>query len=224
MQKRQLLALAAPVALLVPAAAVASATAGDFNASLRPVAHSATADGGSNVTGRASLQLRGRNLMVNLRATGLTPNEPHAMHIHGVVTANNECPPASADTNTGDPIDPSTFVAGTPDGLISLGEGAPFYGPIDVSFTEIGDTSPASGLELARFPVASAAGVIDYHRTITVPKNIAKNLGSLHIVLHGTDLPTDDDASSLSSLFEATLPVACGEIDQDAGPRTHSHQ
>ena len=213
MQKRQLLALAAPVALLVPAAAVASATAGDFDANLRPVAHSATADGGSNVTGHASLQLRGRNLMVNLRATGLTPNEPHAMHIHGVVTANNECPPASADDNTGDPLDPASFVAGTPDGLISLGEGAPFYGPIDVSFTTTGDTSPASGLDLERMPVATASGTIDYQRSIRVPQNVAKNLANLHIVLHGADLPTDADASSLSSLFEATLPVSCGVIN-----------
>jgi hypothetical protein len=31
--------------------------------------------------------------------------------------------------------------------------------------------------------------------------------------VHGTDLPADDDdASSFSSLFEATLPVACGTI------------
>jgi hypothetical protein len=212
MHKRQLLAIAAPIALLVPAAGVAAATSGDFNASLRPVAHSTTADGGSNVTGHASLQLHGRNLMVDLRASGLTPNEPHAMHIHGEVTANNECPPASADVNTGDPIDPATFVAGTPDGLISLGEGAPFYGPIDVSFTTNGDTSPASGLELSRMPVADASGTISYHRTIKVPQNVAKNMTNLHIVLHGADLPTDADASSLSSLFEATLPVACGQI------------
>ena len=30
---------------------------------------------------------------------------------------------------------------------------------------------------------------------------------------NGADLPGDEDASSLSNLFEATLPVACGEID-----------
>lgn len=213
MQKRLFFALAAPVALIIPAAAVAHANAGDYNASLRPIAHSASADGGSNVTGHASLQLRGRNLMVNLHATGLTPNEPHAMHIHGVVTANNECPPASADTNTGDPIDPASFIAGTPDGLISLGEGGPFYGPIDVSFTTTGDTSADSGLTLERMPVANASGTIDYNRTIKVPKNVAKNLTNLHIVLHGADLPSDADASSLTGLFEATLPVACGVIN-----------
>jgi hypothetical protein len=209
MRRKLALLAVIPAALMIPTAAYA-VSAGNFSADLRPIPHQASADGGSNVTGSASLRLNGRSLIVDLHATGLTPNESHAMHIHGEVAAANECPSGAADTDG--------------DGLVSLQEGAPFYGPIDVSFTETGDTSPASGLELARFPVASAAGVIDYHRTITVPKNIAKNLGSLHIVLHGTDLPTDEDASSQSSLFEATLPVACGEIDQSAGQPTHSHR
>ncbi|HET7820548.1 MAG TPA: hypothetical protein VFL10_03400, partial [Ornithinibacter sp.] len=77
-----------------------------------------------------------------------------------------------------------------------------------------GDTSPASGLSLERFLTADSSGHIDYHRSVVVPKDVAKNLGNLHIVIHGADLPADADASSLSSLFEATLPVACGEIDQ----------
>ena len=41
---------------------------------------------------------------------------------------------------------------------------------------------------------------------------MARDLSDLHVVVHGTDLPGDADHSSLSSLFEATLPVACGEI------------
>ena len=123
-------------------------------------------------------------------------------------------PGIEADSNTGDAIDPSTFIPGTPDGLISLGEGLPDYGPIDVSLTVTGDTSAASGLSLERFLTADASGRIDYHRSVVVPKDVAKNLGNLHIVIHGADLPGDADASSLSSLFEATLPVACGEIDK----------
>ena len=54
---------------------------------------------------------------------------PHAMHIHGILGDANVCAPASADTSG--------------DGLISLEEGAPFYGPIDTSFTTPGDTSAA---------------------------------------------------------------------------------
>jgi hypothetical protein len=45
-----------------------------------------------------------------------------------------------------------------------------------------------------------------------------EDLTNLHIVIHGADLPSDTDASSLSSLFEATLPVACGDIDSVVPP------
>lgn len=198
MRKKLALALA-PVVVLIPTAAYADA--GLLGADLEPVPHSHHADGGSDVEGHASLDLRGRNLTVDLTASGLTPGEPHAMHIHGRVAAANECPTAAADTDD--------------DGLVSLSEGAPLYGPILVSFTETGDTGPSSGLVLERFPVADADGTLEYHRTFTVSKDVAKNLDSLHIVLHGADLPADDDHSSLSSLFEATLPVACGEIDDE---------
>lgn len=213
MRKMLIPLLIVPAALLLPTAATA-ATAGSFSAGLQPIPHNSTADGGSNVKGHASLSLTGRRLTVDLSASGLTPNEPHAMHIHGVLGGTNECPPASADVNTGDPIDPVTpQILGTKDGLISLNEGLPFYGPIDVSFTTSGDTSAASGLVLERFPVANSKGKISYHRTFSIPIDVAKNLSDLHIVLHGADLPTDADHSSLSSLFEATLPVACGAIN-----------
>jgi hypothetical protein len=197
----------------VPFSAMA-ASGGMFTATLSPIPHSATADGGSNVTGHADIKLTGRKIAVDLTAAGLTPNEPHAMHIHGLFDRVNECPPAGADVNTGDPIDPNTpQEEGTPDGLISLSEGDPFYGPIDVSLTQRGATDPGSGLDLERFVSADDNGNLSYERTITVSKQVAKNLDELHIVVHGADLPADSNASSLSSLFEATLPVACGTIN-----------
>ena len=214
MKKKISVLLAAPVVLLMSAGAAVAVSAGNFNADLKPVPHSHAADGGSDVHGQATLRLTGRTLDINLTASGLTPNDPHAMHIHGLVESKNECPDLSADANTGDPIDPSTFVAGQPDGLISLAEGGPSYGPIDVSMTVTGDTSPSSGLSLERFVKADSAGNLSYHRSVVVPKEVAKNLANLHIVLHGADLPSDADHSSVNSLFEATLPVACGEITQ----------
>jgi hypothetical protein len=204
--------LATAAIVAVPFSAMA-ASGGMLGADLAPVPHSVTADGGSNVTGHADIKLTGRTIAVTLTASGLTPGEPHAMHIHGLFDRVNECPTADADVNTGDPIDPSTYEEGTPDGLISLGEGAPSYGPIDVSLTGTGDTDPGSGLALERFVAADAEGNLSYHRTITVSKQVAKNLSDLHIVIHGADLPTDADSSSTSSLFEATLPVACGAIN-----------
>lgn len=214
MRKRLAVLIAVPATFALSAGTAFAVSAGNFDAALHPVPHDHVADGGSDVNGRATLRLTGRTLDINLSATGLTPGEPHAMHIHGDTQAANECPGIEADANTGDPIDPATFTAGTPDGLISLGEGLPDYGPIDVSLTATGDTSAASGLSLERFLTADDSGRIDYHRSVVVPKDVAKNLGNLHIVIHGTDLPGDADASSLSSLFEATLPVACGEIDR----------
>ena len=216
MHKRLAVILAVPATLALSAGAAFAVSAGSFSATLQPVPHDHVADGGSDVHGSAALRLTGRTLDITLHATGLTPGEPHAMHIHGDVQAANECPGIERDTNTGDPIDPDSFVAGTPDGLISLAEGGKDYGPIDVSLTVTGDSSAASGLSLERFLTADAAGRIDYHRSVVVPKDVAKNLGNLHIVVHGADLPGDADHSSLSSLFEATLPVACGEIDRTA--------
>ncbi|CAN7370500.1 hypothetical protein LJR027_002068 [Terrabacter sp. LjRoot27] len=62
-----------------------------------------------------------------------------------------------------------------------------------------GDTGPSSGLTLERFVSADADGNLSYRRSVVVPKEVAKNLANLHIVLHGTDLPGDADHSSLSS-------------------------
>ncbi len=214
MKKRLAVLIAVPATLALSAGAAFAVSAGNFGATLHAVPHDHVAAGGSDVNGHATLRLTGRTLDIDLSASGLTPGEPHAMHIHGDTQAANECPGIEADTNTGDAIDPSTFISGVPDGLISLGEGLPDYGPIDVSLTATGDTSPASGLSLERFLTADSSGHIDYHRSVVVPKDVAKNLGNLHIVIHGADLPADADASSLSNLFEATLPVACGEIDQ----------
>jgi hypothetical protein len=171
-----------------------------FGATLAPIPHDTTADGGSNVTGSASLKVDGTKVHVILHVRGLTPNLPHAMHIHGILGDPNACPPASADTSG--------------DGLISLEEGAPFYGPIDTSFTTSGDTSPASGLALARFPVADDEGNLNYNRTFTIPQDVLDSLGSLHVVVHGLALDgnADGPVGGYDTLFEAVLPVACGTI------------
>ena len=215
MSKRRLflylgLALAAVSMLATSALATsgktsAPAAAGKtrFAANLAPIPHNTTADGGSNVTGTASLKVDGTKVHVNIHVRGLTPNLPHAMHIHGILGDANVCPPAPADTSG--------------DGLISLEEGAPFYGPIDTSFTTSGDTSAASGLVLARFPVADAEGDLNYNRTFTIPQNVLDSLGSLHIVVHGLALDgnADGPVGGYDTLFDAVLPVACGAISSD---------
>jgi hypothetical protein len=183
-----------PVLLLVVAAfaGVAYATDGGFyTANLQPV------NGNPPAHGSLKMFVAGRQVTVDIHATGLAPNLPHAMHIHGVLGDPNACPPPSADTDN--------------DGLTSLAEGAPFYGPIQVSLTTSGDTSPDSALVLSRFAVADANGNLDYHRTFTIPKEIAQDLTQLHVVLHGADLNAN---GTYDDLFEATLPVACGTLSK----------
>ena len=187
----------------------ASAGEGDhegrrFHASLDPVPHDPDADNGSDVHGSAGLWLDGRRLTVRLWARGLDAL-PHAMHIHG---PNNPevafCPRAEARNDLVD------------DGLIETVEGLEDYGPILVSFTTRGDTSPASALALDRFKVANDDGKLFYRRSFQIPRAVAKRLNQFHIVIHGEDLNNDGmyggRITALGAPLEAELPVACGTI------------
>ncbi|MGI8616497.1 MAG: hypothetical protein ACR2L4_06925 [Actinomycetota bacterium] len=175
-----------------------------FRASLDPVPHSPRADNGSNVHGSSKLWLDGTRLRVKLQARGLDAL-PHAMHIHGHDHPEVAfCPRREARND---------LVA---DGLIETVEGLEDYGPILVSFTTRGDTSPASALALDRFPVAKENGKLFYRRSISIPRDIASRLGQFHIVVHGEDLNDDGEyggrITALGAPLEAELPVACGEI------------
>ena len=174
----------------------------------QPVPHDPAASGNSNTTARSELIRVGGYVLAIVRVKGSAPNLPHAQHIHGV--GMNKCPRASADIDT--------------DGLINTSEGAPDYGPIVVSLTTTGDTSPASGLAVARFPVADANGNYTYVRLLTVgtdiSANVAVNLDDFHIVQHGIDTNHNgmyDFSKGASDLDpslpqEATVPAACGLI------------
>jgi hypothetical protein len=163
---------------------------------------------GSGASGTATLVRNGTQLNTTINSSGMAPNLPHAQHIHGMAQAISECPSLAADANA--------------DGLINTTEGAPFYGPIAVSFTTFGDTSPASGLAVDRFPVASSVGTVNYFRSLIAPPGVAFNLGNFAIVQHGVDLngngEYDFDAAGASDLDpslpqEATIPANCGVIN-----------
>jgi hypothetical protein len=200
------------LSLAGPASAQGPQGATVLRADLQPVPHDPAVDGGSEVTGRAKLVMKGDQVRISLQANGLSPNLPHAMHIHGELQARNECPSLAADTNG--------------DGLIDTVEGLPDYGPIDVSFTTTGGTSGdfVDALALDRFPVANDSGNLHYNRAIDVPSDLVDALDRLHIVVHGADLngngayDFDAGTSSLSGLvgaavpLEGELPVACGTI------------
>ena len=105
------------------------------------------------------------------------------------------------------------------DGFISVAEGVPFYGGIEVSLTTSGDTSPDSGLALDRFPVADASGTYAYSRTFTVSNEVRDSIADGHIIIHGIDIDQSGeyDGDKPSSIapevpFETTVPAACGLI------------
>ena len=185
-------------------------TVESFRASLRPVPHSPAADRGSNASGTAHVIRKDSQVNTVVVARGLSPDLPHAMHIHGFEEAVAECPSLARDEDG--------------NGLIDTLEGLPDYGGILVSLTTSGGTGGLfeDGLALDRFPVANRAGFVTYQRTIDIPADVAETLDNHHIVVHGHDLNGngvyDGPSSSLSDVvgadvpLEAELPVACGTL------------
>ena len=192
-----------------------------LRADLDAVPHNEEADGGSDVTGHARIIVHGTTVRVYVEASGLSPDLPHAMHIHGAVSDDGDgeesdndgsmCPPATADVRGLNGTD------SPPDGFIDVLEGVPFYGGILASLTTEGDTSPDSALALDRFPVADGDGHLTYYRVFEVSEDVSAGLAKLHIVIHGLDLDDDGEydgeAGSLGAPLEATLPVTCGELE-----------
>jgi hypothetical protein len=162
----------------------------------------------SGAEGHAMLEKEGnKKVETEIHTKGLAPKLPHAQHIHGFKKAVSECP---------------TLALSGRDNLITTVEGVPAYGPIQVSLTTTGDTSPNSGLAVDRFPVANAKGTVEYERTLMVSADVAKNLGKKAIVQHGVDLNDngkyDFEAAGKSELDpslpqEATIPATCGVIN-----------
>ena len=196
-----LVALAATAAIARPGKG-----AEQFRAKLGAVPHLPTADGNSNASGTAKLVRKGRRVNVLVKAMGLSPRLPHAMHIHGKEAAGEiaMCPGANRRDHLVD------------DGLIETAEGLDDYGPVLVSFTTRGDTSADSVLALDRFPVARKNGTFTYTRNIKVPANLAGRLDELHVVIHGHDIDGNGKyegrTTALGAPLEGELPVACGEI------------
>jgi hypothetical protein len=195
-----LLAVALSLSLASVAFAQGSTNHRFFTADLNPLNR-------SGAHGHAILQKDGRTLDTKIYSTGLAAKLPHAQHIHGFKQAVSECP---------------TLAASGRDQLITTAEGLPSYGPIQVSLTTKGDTSPKSALAVDRFPVANAKGSVHYKRTFSVPANVAQGLGKMAIVQHGVDLNDngryDFKAAGKSELDpslpqEATIPATCGVIN-----------
>jgi hypothetical protein len=198
------IAALAGAALVAPAVITSSAqaNAGDLVAHLQPVALNGV-DGG----GTAWVTVRGTRIEVSMAASGLLADAPHAAHIHFGAEARHECPVATDDTDGS--------------GTLTTSEGAPAYGPVVVSLTKSGDTSPASALAIDRFDTAPG-GTLSYQRgQIKVSQSVAKAVadGQAVIVIHGVDHNGDGayDGTTPSDLdpslpTEATDPALCGAV------------
>ncbi len=204
-----------------------SATASEPRGTGRPVALEAhlTELNDSGASGTATAVVRNQRIEhIEVHATGLTPDAPHAQHIHYGQQALNECPTLALDTNQ--------------DGRLNTVEGIPAYGPVVVSLNTTGDTTPASFLDVSRFPV-SRDGELNYSRDnirftrVTgtgytggggTAKQIADSVrdGEGVVVIHGIDydengtynFSSPEGASELDPNLpaEATDPAACGVL------------
>ncbi|MEW2143323.1 hypothetical protein AB0869_10960 [Micromonospora vinacea] len=171
----------------------------------------------TGATGTATLTATsGGDLKVMIRSKGMTPNSPHAQHVHGAANGIDfHCPDKSADANG--------------NGYVSTEEGLKMYGDIFISLTTTGDTTKASGLAVDRMPKADAKGNLSYERTIPaadLPEGTIEHLKDLHLVQHGIDANKNGkyDMEALGeSTFaksigvngipaEATDPATCGMV------------
>jgi hypothetical protein len=183
-----------------------------------------TALNGSGASGTATATVRNQKILhIEVQASGLTPDAPHAQHIHYGDQALNECPTLAQDENN--------------DGRINTVEGIPAYGPVVVSLTTSGDTTPESFLAVGRFPV-SVDGQLNYSRSdieftdvagtgynggggtaMQIADSVREGEGV--VVIHGIDYDnngmysfSEEGASELNSSLpaEATDPTVCGVL------------
>lgn len=191
------------VVALLATPALALATTLNFQTTLTPL-------NDSGVTGMAYLTLDGNLLTVQINASGLEPNQPHAQHIHGTFDASGN--PTDATT-------PTMAQDTNGDGLIEVTEGAATYGPILVPLTP--------------FPVAPD-GTVNFTQTYNLDGDIYFDSPALgrtatksdlfplpfrEIVLHGMNTPVDIvngglDGQTFFAMgsYVGTLPIASGEI------------
>jgi len=135
----------------------------------------------SGVYAEVELELvNGNTLKVEIEASGLEPGKPHPQHIHGIdnPVKNSTCPGLDADSDG--------------DGIITVGEGFPSYGPII--------------LPLVPFDLVDASGNLDYEATFTINPGTLQPLHKRTIVMHGM---------TVNGAYVPSLPIACGEIVEE---------
>ena len=206
------LVLACPLVSLALLTPPASAS-GDAHGEEREVIADLDPIPGSGVDGDAHAEVElNRHGVIDefeVEAHGLLADHPHAAHIHFGEQARHECPTLEDDANGDDRLNTT--------------EGAPAYGPVVLSLTTKGDTSPASVLAIDRYDTATD-GTIDYDRggQFTTDPGVAEAIaaGEGVVVIHGVDYDGSGtyDGDVMSDLdpslpTEATDPAMCGVLE-----------
>ena len=170
----------------------------------------------SGVTGEATITyLQDGKFETHVMAENLAPGVAHPQHIHGFGFDSDSpkdavCPPMSA--------------AGE-DGLLTLPDGLPFYGPILVPLD-----SELIPLTQQKFPRANKHGQVNYLEytktsalVMAIDEAYEGNqsmkslaLNKRVIVLHGAYVKDNMivPEGTEGAEYIATLPVACGEIEE----------
>jgi hypothetical protein len=131
----------------------------------------------SGIAGTARLALSGSKLYAWLSLGGPIDGEQHMQHIHVPEgEGRGSCPTPDMDRNG--------------DGLVSLEEGVPAYGPPVVS--------------LEPFPAPKGL-TFEYSRTLKAPPDLPLDRGV--VVVHGM---------TVNGKYDETIPVACGAINPSA--------
>jgi hypothetical protein len=170
----------------------------------------------SEASGTGKVMVNGNEVTVTIESHGHSAGLPHAQHIHFGEEARHECPNMDDDADG--------------NGIIQTLEGAPAYGPVQVSLTTEGDVSPESGLAVDRFPTGESNGDVHYERTFELPENMsAQDLEDGVIVQHGISELFEDPAAYDGELKsdlnpdlpeEATVPATCGALETMGMPET----
>lgn len=169
----------------------------------------------SGVTGTAHIKYsKSGNFEVMIDAKNLVANKVHAQHIHGFAP--------DGDQRNQDAMCPTMDAAGE-DGLLTLQEGLPFYGPVLVPLDDY-----LVPLSSDNFPYANQGGNLSYHEMVATDALVSAfnavyegtqteadlMLISRVIVLHGAYVKDGmvQQRYSEGAEYDASLPVACGEI------------
>jgi hypothetical protein len=159
---------------------------------------------------RAEFDEQGGTVAVEARITGLTPDEVHALHIHG-------------RPDNGPSLIPNASLDADRDGFVEDPEGEHVVGPVILALTEGGAVSDA--VAVGDFPAADGSGVLTLDETFAFdledPGQLARfeelrdRFTGREVQVHGLEVAAGAGAGTPFEVdgaagYKATLPVANG--------------